>query len=200
MQYEVIRSSKRRKTVQARLVNGVMQVSIPARMTKAEEARWVTEMLGRFERRQATEPIDLAGRAELLAARYRLPQPATIRWVENQEWRWGSCTPTDRSIRLSTRVGGFPGWVIDYVIVHELAHLLVAGHGQDFWHLVERYPRTERARGFLIAKGMDDADGEGRDDSVVAGEDGGTVIPRGPRVRPRVGPPARPASEQRTLW
>ena len=161
MRYEVIRSPKRRKTVQARLVNGVVQVSIPARMTKAEEERWVTEMVGRFERKAATEPIDLASRAEVLAARYGLSQPASIRWVDNQEWRWGSCTPADRSIRLSTRLGGCPGWVVDYVIVHELAHLTVAGHGPDFWALVNRYPRTERARGFLIAKGMDGEDEAG---------------------------------------
>lgn len=161
VRYEVIRSPKRRKTVQARLVNGVVQVSIPARMTKAEEDKWVTEMVGRFQRKAATEPIDLASRAEVLAARYGLPQPASIRWVDNQEWRWGSCTPDDRSIRLSTRLGGYPGWVVDYVIVHELAHLTVPGHGADFWALVNRYPRTERARGFLIAKGMDGEDEAG---------------------------------------
>ena len=155
MRYEVVRSPKRRKTVQARMVGDVVQVSIPARMSKAEEERWVAEMVGRFQRKRAVEPVDLAARAEVLAARYGLPQPATIRWVDNQEWRWGSCTPADRSIRLSTRLGGFPDWVVDYVIVHELAHLVVGGHGRDFWELVNRYPKTERARGFLIAKGLD---------------------------------------------
>jgi predicted metal-dependent hydrolase len=158
MRYEVVRSPKRRKTVQARLVDGVVRVSIPARMTKAEEEKWVAEMVARFERKRSTEPIDLAARAEVLAARYALPQPASIRWVDNQEWRWGSCTPADRTIRLSTRLGGYPDWVVDYVIVHELAHLVVAGHGRDFWSLVERYPKTERARGFLIAKGLDGED------------------------------------------
>ena len=59
---------------------------------------------------------------------------------------------------MSDRLAGFPGWVLDYVIVHELAHLRVAGHGPAFWQLVNRYPMTERARGFLIAKGLEDAD------------------------------------------
>jgi predicted metal-dependent hydrolase len=158
MRHEVVRSAKRRKTVQARLVNGVVQVSIPARMSKAEEERWVAEMVGRFTRRQSTEAVDLAARAEVLATRYGLPQPASIRWVDNQEWRWGSCTPADRTIRVSTRLAGFPAWVVDYVIVHELAHLVVGGHGRDFWALVERYPKTERARGFLMAKGLDGED------------------------------------------
>jgi len=186
MRYEVIRSPKRRKTVQARLVDGVVQVSIPARMSKAEEERWVAEMVGRFQRKAATEPIDLAARAEVLATRYGLPQPASIRWVDNQEWRWGSCTPDDRSIRLSTRLGGYPGWVIDYVVVHELAHLSVPGHGADFWALVNRYPKTERARGFLIAKGMD-------------GEDEGAPRPPAPpRMRPSAPPP--PPSARLTLF
>lgn len=195
MQYEVIRSAKRRKTVQARLVDGIVQVSIPARMSPAEEARWVTEMVARFQRKQATAPIDLAARAEVLAARYGLQQPASIRWVDNQEWRWGSCTPSDRTIRISTRLAGFPHWVIDYVVVHELAHLSVAGHGRDFWELVNRYPKTERARGFLIAKGMD-------------GEDEPTARPPAPRMQdpqpePIPAPVARRSprgGEQRTLW
>lgn len=191
MRYEVIRSPKRRKTVQARLVDGVVRVSIPARMSKAEEETWVAEMVGRFQRKQATAPVDLAARAELLAARYGLAQPASIRWVDNQEWRWGSCTPSERSIRLSSRLGGYPGWVIDYVIVHELAHLVVGGHGADFWALVNRYPRTERARGFLIAKGMD-------------GEDEVTPRPAPLRMHePGLSPTSRRSptgGEQRTLW
>jgi hypothetical protein len=42
-----------------------------------------------------------------------------------------------------------PPWVIDYVLLHELAHLAVPGHGRRFWALLEAYPRTERARGYL---------------------------------------------------
>jgi predicted metal-dependent hydrolase len=155
MKVEVVRSARRRKTVQARAVNGVLRVSIPASMTKVEEDRWVTEMVRRIERRQATDEIDLERRAGELAARYRLPTPDSIRWVTNQEWRWGSCTPSDRTIRISARLVGEPGWVLDYVIVHELAHLAIRGHTRQFWALVERYPRAERARGFLMARGFE---------------------------------------------
>lgn len=195
MQYEVIRSAKRRKTVQARLVDGVVQVSIPARMSAAEEQRWVTEMVARFQRKQATEPIDLSARAEVLAARYGLPQPASIRWVDNQEWRWGSCTPADGTIRISTRLAGYPHWVVDYVVVHELAHLAVGGHGRDFWALVNRYPKTERARGFLIAKGMDGEDEPSPRPPVPRMQD--------PQPEPMPAPVARrspPGGGQRTLW
>ena len=155
MQVEVVRSARRRKTVQARQVNGVLRVSIPATMTKADEAHWVGEMVRRFERRAQADGIDLEARAAALAARHDLPQPASIRWVDNQRTRWGSCTVVDRTIRISSRLAEWPGWVVDYVIVHELAHLVVADHGPAFQALVDRYPRAERARGFLIAKGME---------------------------------------------
>ncbi|HZQ79052.1 MAG TPA: M48 family metallopeptidase [Acidimicrobiia bacterium] len=152
MNVEVIRSERRRKTVQARRVNGVVRVTIPATMTRAEEERWVAEMVRRLERSTGAEAVDLEERAAELAERYDLPRPSSIRWVDNQELRWGSCTPVDGSIRISSKLLAEPGWVLDYVIVHELAHLLEPGHGRQFWALVDRYPRAERARGWLMAR------------------------------------------------
>jgi hypothetical protein len=152
---EVVRSPRRRKTVQARQVGEVLRVSIPATMTKADEEHWVAEMVRRMERRSSTDVTDLVDRAEALARRHRLPAPRTIRWVDNQEWRWGSCTPADGAVRISSRVSRFPSWVVDYVVIHELAHLAVPDHSAEFWALVNRYPRAERARGFLIAKGIE---------------------------------------------
>jgi predicted metal-dependent hydrolase len=152
---EVVRSPRRRKTVQAREVNGVLRVSIPASMTKADEERWVAEMVRRMARRSATYGVDLWRRAEFLAARYRLRVPSSIRWVDNQEWRWGSCTPADGSVRISSRIAREPPWVLDYIIVHELAHLDVPSHSPAFWAIVNRYPRAERARGFLMARGLE---------------------------------------------
>ena len=73
----------------------------------------------------------------------------SLLWVTNQNTRWGSCTPADKAIRLSRRLEGMPPWVIDYVLVHELAHLIEIGHTPRFWELVDRYPRAERAKGFL---------------------------------------------------
>jgi predicted metal-dependent hydrolase len=164
MKVEVVRSPRRRKTIEARHVNGVLRVSIPATMTTAEEERWVAEMLRRMERREASAQIDLEARARVLCERYGFPTPESIRWVDNQESRWGSCTPADRAIRISSRLVGEPPWVLDYVIVHELAHLVVFGHGARFWKLVEKYPLTERARGFLIARGLEH--GSDHDDDV----------------------------------
>ena len=129
-------------------------VLIPARLSRAEEQQWVATMLTRLEksekRRRPSDEV-LERRAQGLSERFLdgLAQPLTVRWVENQNSRWGSCTPSDRSIRLSRRLQGMPSWVIDYVLVHELAHLLVTGHTPEFWAWVDRYPRAERAKGFL---------------------------------------------------
>lgn len=155
MDVQVFRSAKRRKTVSARQVGDVLEIRIPARMSAAEEQRWVGEMVRRFERRESAGAVDLAARAATLASRYRLPTPASIRWVDNQSSRWGSCTPADRSIRISSRITAFPPWVVDFVVVHELAHLVEAGHGPRFKALVARYRLAERATGFLMAKGME---------------------------------------------
>jgi len=152
---EVVRSPRRRKTVQASVVEGRLRVLIPARMSATEEQHWVDRMRGRFERGQSTAGIDLAARAAGLARRYDLPAPTSIRWVTNQQQRWGSCTPADGAVRISDRMAAFPPWVLDAVIVHELAHLVVDGHGPAFAELAGRYPRTERATGYLIAKGLE---------------------------------------------
>jgi len=152
---EVVRSDRRKKTVQARLIGDVLRVAIPNEMSRSEELHWVALMRSKFELRAASQPIDLTRRAHRLAGLYGLPRPDSIRWVHNQRSRWGSCTPEDRTIRVSSRVAEFPDWVLDYLIVHELAHLSERGHGKTFWALVDRYPRAERARGFLIAMGRE---------------------------------------------
>jgi len=53
-----------------------------------------------------------------------------------------------------------PAWVLDYVLIHELAHLIEFNHGPAFDAIVARYPKAERARGYLIAKDLDDDDVE----------------------------------------
>jgi len=151
---EVRRSPRRRRTVSAYRDGDRTVVLIPARMSRAEERQWVQVMVERLsaqeERRRPTDD-GLLRRAKDLSTRYLGGQaePSSVRWVSNQSARWGSCTPSDRSIRLSTRLRGMPSYVVDYVLVHELAHLLVAGHGPDFWELLAAYPKTERARGYL---------------------------------------------------
>jgi len=151
---EVRRSTRRRRTVSAYRDGERTIVLIPARMSAAEERRWVALMLERLrsqERRRRPGDAQLLERARELSKRHLggAAHPRSVRWVTNQANRWGSCTVGDATIRLSSRLQGMPGWVVDYVIVHELAHLLEPGHTPQFWRLVSGYPRAERARGYL---------------------------------------------------
>jgi predicted metal-dependent hydrolase len=167
VEVEVRRSTRRRRTVTAYREGDRVVVCVPGSFTAAEEGRWVRVMLDRLaaqERRRRPTDERLLARARELSRRYLdgRCEPTSVRWSADQGRRWGSCTPADGAIRVSDRLRGLPGWVLDYVLVHELAHLAVTGHGPRFWALVERYPRTERARGFLDgvahAAGLDVSD------------------------------------------
>lgn len=147
----MIRSPRRRKTAQARMVEGVLVIRIPGTASAAEEARLVQTFRARFERAQRSEGIDLTARARRLATRFDLPRPTEISWSATQHHRWGSCSPSTGRIRISDRMAELPPWVVDHVIVHELAHLVEADHGPAFKALVARNPLAERAEGYLLA-------------------------------------------------
>jgi hypothetical protein len=159
---EVIRSPRRRKTVEAIKDGNKVVVMLPATLTRSEARRWVKTMVDRIEAGEQlsrlNEKQQLQRRAEELHRRYFHGRPKfkSIRYVANMRGRYGSCTPDDGTIRLSHRLAECPDWVRDYVIVHELAHLRVPDHSAAFWRLVARYPLAERARGFLISKGLEE--------------------------------------------
>lgn len=159
----VRRSNRRRRTVAAFWEGGTAVVAIPGHFSAAQEREWVAKMLlklqskgrgsgpgapagkrGRSNEELMTRARELSG--EYFAGRSK---PVTVRWVTNQNSRWGSATPSERTIRLSHQLQGMPGWVVDYVLLHELAHLLVAGHGPAFWALLADYPHLDRAKAFL---------------------------------------------------
>ena len=176
---EVRRSGRRKRTVSAYRDGEKIVVMIPARMTRAEEKEWVTTMVARVtkaERRRRPSDDDLQVRAARLSRKYLdgLAEPTSVRWVANQRARWGSCTPADGTIRLSDRLQGMPGYVVDYVLLHELVHLLEPGHDEDFWGWLERYDLTERARGFLegVSAAGQIEEPQGSTDGDVAPYDG----------------------------
>ncbi len=162
---EIIRSPNRVRTASARMVDGRIVVRVPDSATQEEIQRLVeklaTRVLKAERRRTARQLPDLKRRAAELNRLYfggKL-KINEIKWVDNQNTRHGSCTPSTATIRISDRLATMPGWVLDYVLVHELAHLIQANHSPAFWKLVARYPLTERARGYLIAVQLEDEAG-----------------------------------------
>ncbi|ACQ81136.1 protein of unknown function DUF45 [Beutenbergia cavernae DSM 12333] len=196
---EVRRSRRRTRTVTAFRERGRVVVAIPARFSRAEEAAWVERMVARLERterRRRPSDDELVTRAARLSSTYLggAVRPTSVAWVGNQGRRWGSCSPSNGSIRISDRLRGMPTWVLDYVLLHELAHLVDAGHGPAFWALLEGYPHTERARGFLSGvsfaqqdgsaggDGFADADGFGDDDDGFGDDGDADDVLAGPRA------------------
>jgi len=158
---EIRRSARRRRTVSARREGDKVVVLMPTGLSKTAEADLVAEMIGKLERqdrRAATRAersdVELAERAARLSARWLAgaATPVSVRWVPSMRTRWASCTPHDGTIRVSELLRTVPSYVLDYVLVHELVHLYVAGgHNDRFWREVRRYPKTERAMGYLEA-------------------------------------------------
>ena len=151
---EIIRSSRRKRTLQATVTDGVIRVRVPEGLAATEERRLVDSLVQKVRRKMESNEVDLTARAQALAQRFNLPTPDTISWSSRQNTRWGSCTPATRSVRISDKLVAVPGFVLDYVIVHELCHLDERGHGAAFKTLMDRYPLAERATGYLMALGF----------------------------------------------
>lgn len=167
MNVEIVRSSTRKKTVQAKVVNGKIVVYLPLGMHPREEEKIVERMKQNLEKQVLKSKINSDGylrkRFDDFNAKYfhGSLRVESIEFVTNQERRNGSCTPQNLSIRISHRLLNMPPWVLDYVIMHEMTHLIFPEHSKAFWEKVREYRLTERARGFLIAKGMEEQGADG---------------------------------------
>lgn len=161
MEIQITRSQRRRKTISARIKNGVMKVNAPVDIPEGKLREIVERFRLKFERKSKIGGLgqgeDLTGIAEKLNRRYfngRI-QVNSIKYVTNQNSRFGSCNYRRKTIRISHRLAGMPAWVRDYVIIHEMAHILEPNHSKNFYNLVSVYPLAERSRGFLLARGFE---------------------------------------------
>ena len=151
----MITSRKRRRTVTARMRSGVLELLVPSNMPHSEREHWAEVMSRRLARRgERLRPSDerLLERARKLNDRHF---EGSLRWASiafaDMDRLWGSCTFTAGAIRIARRAASLPEWVLDYLLMHELAHLVHSDHGADFHELENRYPLAERAKGYLLA-------------------------------------------------
>jgi predicted metal-dependent hydrolase len=158
---KVIRSSRRKKTISASVLGGELVIRVPARISKREEREWVAKMKDKLAQKTKRSPKsddELKVRAQALNKKYfgGKVSISSITYSDRQVRRHGSCNTLTGDIRISRKLLSMPGWVLDYVIVHELAHLVFPDHSRAFWDLVNQYRYAERARGFLIARDLED--------------------------------------------
>lgn len=144
-----------------RLERAAMRIAprlIPA--TAAEPMRLLAsgegETYGRAALRalKAEALLRLAERTAHHAATLRQPMPSVA--VSDPKSRWGSCRKSQHGapgvIRYSWRLILAPPWVLDYVAAHEVAHLIEANHGPNYWAIVARlYGDHRPARAWLRA-------------------------------------------------
>ena len=168
MEVIVKRSARRKKTIQARVVNGAIEVLAPTSISDRELEEHIRSLRERIERRisqkkASRDDSHLEARAKHLNSKYFGGKLSweKISYSERQMRRHGSCTVTSKTIRISHRMRNMPQWVEDYIIVHELAHLIEPNHGKEFKKLVRRYPLSERAIGYLMAMDRMRRRGEG---------------------------------------
>lgn len=161
---QVIRSKRRKKTVQAKMDGNRLVVYIPAGLDEKEESDLIRKMMTKIENKRTRKTLNddnyLEKRANELNKKYFNGRLAihSIKYVTNQNTRRGSCTPARGSIRISHELAEMPKWVLDYVIMHEITHLEHPDHSRKFWNKVNEYKYTERARGFLICKEIEKHD------------------------------------------
>jgi predicted metal-dependent hydrolase len=159
MKVRIIKSKKRRKTVTARLEDGVLCVRVPTALSKDKVKLLVERFKKSIKKKKKTQSLKkqdwLVKRAgklnnEFFGGKLNF----VIKWSKNQKRIYGSCSAGLKTIRISSRLVKLPKWVLDYVLLHELAHLIEANHSKSFWRLVNQYKRAERARGYLMGLGF----------------------------------------------
>ncbi len=157
----IVRSKRRRRTAGAKLKGTCLHVAVPFSISEDHLNRLVFSFKERFNRtllrKQLNQNKPLHEVAQRLNKKYfdGALRINSIQYVTNQDRKFGCCYIEDASIRISHAIAQMPDWVRDYVVMHEMAHLVVPDHSSAFWEIVSRYKLAERARGFLIAKGME---------------------------------------------
>ena len=150
----VIRSTRRKKNISAYRQGGRIVVSIPARMSKADERAMVPEMVAKIRAQEAAATMSeerLSSRVDELLTELAPEislRPSSVNWRGMRE-RWGSCTSTDGTIRISDRLKGAPDYVLDYVLFHEAIHLEHFDHGPAFTEVLARFEDSELASAYL---------------------------------------------------
>ena len=156
MEVKIIRNKRRLRTVSARLVKDTLLVRAPLMLSQDRLDKIVLDFKEKFERKRIKEELErddnLVKRARKINAQYfnNKLQLGSIEYVTDQNCKFGCCNYHSTNIRISHKVGLMPGWVRDYVVLHEMAHLIEPNHSQAFWEIVARYKLTERARGYLM--------------------------------------------------
>lgn len=168
MEYSIVRSSRRTLAVEITR-QGEVIIRAPRRCPQSSidrlldvRADWIEQHIEMQKARQSAHPeLSEAQQAELIArAKDELPRrveyyaqlmnlsPTGVK-ITGARTRFGSCSGKN-SLCFSWHLMEFPREAIDYVVVHELAHIVYKNHGKDFYALIEHYLPDYKARKALL--------------------------------------------------
>ena len=168
MEVRIIRSRRRRRTISARIVKDTLLVSAPQFLPPERLEKIISGFKVKFERKKIKEELDRSQDLKEIAASLNERffgnklKINSIEYVTGQNRKYGCCNYRTADIRISHRIGLMPQWVRDYVLIHEMAHLIEPNHSKDFWDIVSRYELAERAKGFLMGAGFDAGVNDGK--------------------------------------
>ena len=167
MEVKVNFSQKRSKTISAKMVGDTMHINAPAGIAQERLQRVIDKFKKRFEKHKIKRELNktpeiLQEIAQRLNRQYFSGKLEinSIEYSANQDRIFGLCNHRTKNIKISYRLKEMPDWVRNYVIMHELAHIIEPNHGENFWNIVNKYSLSERARGYLLAKGLESNDSE----------------------------------------
>jgi predicted metal-dependent hydrolase len=161
MEVKIIRSKRRKRTISARLIKNTLLVSAPLMISRERLDKIVADFKVKFEKKKLKQELDrkqsLIDIARKLNEKYfeNKLKINSIEYATDQNSKYGCCNFRDAKIRISHKIGLMPEWVRDYVVIHEMAHLVEPNHSSAFWQIVSRYNLAERARGYLMAAGLE---------------------------------------------
>ncbi len=156
---EIVRDGRLKRNIHYEWNGDRVRIRAPRKVPKRQFDKHVAEIVEEIRRKRALVRARADEELEAMARRINEAHFGgeiewhSVRWVGNMRKRLGSCTtggPTDGDIRISDRIKGWPEWVVEYVVAHELAHRKHPNHSKEFWAYLGNYPQTERARGFLL--------------------------------------------------
>ena len=108
------------------------------------------ELFKRWHMTKALEKI--TPKAEYLARNLGVKYNTIL--ISDLKYRWGSCTAKN-NLNFNWKIIKAPAFVIDYIIVHELAHLTESNHGDKFWNIIAvQVPKYIRAKEWLKQNGQ----------------------------------------------
>ena len=122
------------KSGYAKIKDGAISIRLAEGLSAAEEREHISMLVGRCLGKKKQPELDKMARD--LNEKHFGKEIKRVR-LKNTKTRWGSCSKAG-NINLSTRLLFAPRDVVEYVIVHELAHLVEMNHSQRFWNLVEK--------------------------------------------------------------